>query len=586
MDKDFSYESIKHIHKEFGIEVGVKEELERLYDRIDLDIIQRCNAINRHFKAGGTTQEIATELISLNSEIRNLHSKEFIEEEIQKPIVISTSDFAVQEIIELKQDIKTMKQKSGANTNDKTGTKEGWDKFVEGSIADLMVFVETGFLDEKFLRKHNNGTLAGYIAKIHGMTECCKQAAINFKTVDSEVFNQAEVAGVEMLTNQLQVDYIFVMVYLAKKNAMSLEKLIELCDRCSILFNKMPFTKKVLFMLSKSPEYSILLEIDDDLKLHDSPFRLNRARFQTAVSAITGCVSDRMITGNPIKIIKTIIELKHKDSVTVSNKPNSTSTYELLLHSTLTTPDTNSKIKNRTNVKRNGLNTVKFVDETDETKSDSSSINYNPEFVKQKIDLYPQNIYPYEASGSTEKVNFHADLICSYIDIEGSPERPVEVGLAIFVKSNGKSVLYENVIYSDKPSDAYISEKTYCHGIDLTIISSSPKCSDNIHSDTRKLLDKIEKVYCFGDDVIKFLKLCGFKGKIWPIELPKWADRIKKGYETKLLSGCCNKEDIHSSKLKAKDKDIKEKLLPHCAVVDCFMMHNYLYTQSSLNFHN
>ncbi|QHX39780.1 nucleoprotein [andere Heimat virus 1] len=584
MEKDLSYESIKYIHKEFGIDVEIREELKTLYDRIDLDIIQRCNAINRHFKAGGTTQEVATELISLNSDIRKLHTEEFVEEAKQKPIIISTLDFTIQEIAELKQDIKTMKQKSGVNTNNKTGTKEGWDKFVMESITDMMIFIETGFLDEKFLRKHNNGTLAGHIAKMHGMTEHCKEAATKFKTIDPEIFNQTEIVGNEMLTNQLQVDYIFVMTYLAKKNAMSLEKLIELCDRCGILFNKMPFTKKVLFMLSKSPEYSILLEIDDDLKLHDSPFRLNRSRFQAAVSAITGCVSDRMITGNPIKIIKTIIELKHKDSVTVSDKPNSTTTYELLLHSTLTTPDTNSKIKNRTKVQRNGLNTVKFIDEADETKSESSSI-YNPDFTKQITDLYPQNIYPYEAAGSIEKSNFNADLICSYLDIEGSPEKPVEVGIVVFTKSGNKSQFYENVIYSDKPSDTYISEKSYCHGIDLTIINNSPKCSDTIHSDAKKLLSKIEKVHCFGDDVIKFLKLCDFKGKIWPIELPKWSDRLQRGYGTKLQSKCCNKEEIHSSKLKAKDKDIKEKLLPHCAVTDCFMMHNYLYTQSTISTH-
>lgn len=577
LNKDLAYESVKELHGKYGIEEDVVGELKHIWDGLTEELIQSCNSINHHFRDGGEAQSIGNELVRVNGEIRKLHTAKFIEPSDQNPVIISTQDISLMNLIELKDDVRLIKEKTQTDQTRGTGTEEGWKKFIESSIEDLVIFTQTGYLDEKYLRKQGNGKLAGFMAKQHGMTKECKHAAKFFKTVKEEIFNFEETSDQEVLTNQLQVDYLFLIVYAARKQSMSIEALLELSERCKLIFNRLPFTHKVQSQLSKSSKYPILREIETNLSLHDSPFRMNRARFQSSISAITGCTSDRMISSQNIpQLLSDLLDLKHRDNVIVTSTVGSTNTYELLLHSILTTPSVNSKLRNRTNVKRNGLNTVKFIEgimSSEETKSSSNTEEKNVKTFKIN---QPKNLQLMRNANNTEREVIKAHKLIVFVDIEGSPSEPNEVAIGCFFQKNDEFWMREVIFYSSTPGKDYIKQAQYCNGLNLDAIENSGKQSSNIFKDAKSELDVYSAVYFYGKDVEKFLELCSFKGAKHEIILPEWKDRVAQGYKLTFTSKLCNKNEFHNIKLKAKEKDIQMKQLPHCASEDNIRMFNYI----------
>ncbi|UVT34683.1 nucleoprotein [big electron-dense squares virus 1] len=575
--KDLSYESVKELHHEFGIKVDVMEELKLLWSGIDENLIQACNTINYHFKDGGDSQSVSADLIKTNTEIRKLHSKEFIESPDQTPVTITTNDLSLQNLIELKNDVELIKKKTQGAIRPRTGTEAGWKKFIESTSEDLMLFIQTGFLDEKYLRNHGTGRLAGFMANQHGMTRECKQAAKMFKTVKEDIFDFDDVIDQEALTNQLQVDYIFIMVYAAKKQSMSIESLIEMSERCKLIFNKLPFTNKVLTQLAKSSKYPVLREIESNLKLHDSPFRLNRARFQAAISAITGCSSDRMISStNAPSLLSKLMEMKHKDGVTVSSTEGSTSTYELILHSILTTPNVNSKIKNRTNVKRNGLNTVKFVEMEISLPILADKHSTRSKNIAEFTIKTPNNTKVFAQPSAHERELLGATKIITFLDIEGSPSEPNEVAIGTFFQRADNYWMREAVYYSTTPGKNYLQEAQHCHGLNLSAIEESGLQSLSIFKDAKSELDNFKKIHYFGKDIDVFLNMCAYKGERSEVNLPEWGERKKQGYTLAFQSKVCNKSTFHNITLKEKERDIQLKQLPHCASEDNIRMYNFV----------
>ncbi|AZI72576.1 nucleoprotein [Old schoolhouse virus 2] len=579
VQKDLIYESIKELHGEFGIKESVTDELKKIWDNLDGELIQKCNLINSHFKSGGDSQGISEELLEVNKRIRNIHSDKFVESSEQIPVVVTTENMSLNDLIELKNDVDTIRKKNQSTISGAgSGTVEGWNKFIESSAEDLILFIHTGFLDEKFLRKQGSGKLAGYIAKQHGMTKECKKAAIEFKTVKEDIFDYEDSTATEILTNQLQVDYLFLIVFICKKQSMTFNEMLELCTRCKMLFNKLPFTKKVYSQLLKSSKYPALREIEDNLKLYDSPFRTNRARFQSAVSAITGCVSDRMISSElPSKLLSTLIKLKHRDGVTVNTEIGSTSTYELLIHSTLTTPSVNSKLRNRTNVRRNGLNTVKFI------QSEEISVNkhnrQNPpstKNVKERKIKSPKSEQHLSFANEKEKAVTGATKISTFVDIEGSASEPNEVAITSFFTREGNYWMREAVFFSSQAGKDYLQQAQYCNGINLEAINELGLNSRDIFFDAQSELDNFKSVYFFGSDINTFLNLCSYKGNRIEINLPEWRERKEQGYICSVGSIVCNKSVIHNLRLKAKPNEMELKQLPHCASEDNMRLHNFV----------
>nr|AZI72590.1 nucleoprotein [Veterinary Pathology Zurich virus 1] len=582
--KDLTYESVKEIHSKYGIEENVIDELKQMWDKVTDDIIISCDNINEHFRGGGTAQAVASELKEINKSIRDIHNPEFIEDPDQVPVVITTHSMTLKELLELKGDVETMKKKTNNNLSQRTGTKEGWEKFVRESIGDLILFTQTGYLDPKFLKKQGTGTLAGFLANYHGMTNDCKKAAKTFKLCKESIFDYNETENQEILTNQLQVDYLFILIFCAKKQNMDLEALLELSGRCKLIFNKLPFTQKVLTQLSKSAKYSILREIENNLVLHDSPFRLNRQRFQSAISALTGCVSDRMVSSSKADLfLKDLLYCKHKDGITVNASEGSTTTYELLLHSILTTPTINAKIKNRTNVRRNGLNTVRFIEDpiklTMPLPNQEDSIT-QPTSKNVKIYFYddaPDVVGPFHKPDvQSLRLTPKAEKLMTFIDIEGSSSEPNEVAISTFFIVEGRCWLREAVFFSSNAGKDYLQNAQYCNGLNLDALEVSGLCSRDIFQEASKELSQFSKVYYYGDDVKTFLKLIGFKGNATELKLPNWNEREKANYIAKKSSQICTKSSFHSIKLKAKEQDIKLKQLPHCAAEDNQRMYNYL----------
>ncbi|UUM00587.1 nucleoprotein [Universidad Nacional virus 1] len=574
-NKDLVYESVKELHGKYGIEENVIDELRHIWDGLTEELIQSCNSINHHFRNGGDAQSIGSELIRVNEEIRKLHTNEFVEPSVQIPVVISTKDISLSDLIELRNDVKLIKEKTQTNQSKGTGTEKGWKKFIYSSVEDLIIFTQTGYLDEKYLRKQGNGKLAGFMAKQHGMTKDCKHAAKLFKTVKEDVFDFEDTPDQEILTNQLQVDYLFLIVYTARKQSMSIESLLEMSERCKLIFNRLPFTSKVQVQLSKSSKYPVLREIETNLSLYDSPFRMNRARFQSSISAITGCTCDRMISSKNVpQLLTDLLGFKHRDNVTVTSSPGSTNTYELLLHSVLTTPNVNSKLKNRTNVKKNGLNTVKFVEETD-----SEELNLSSQTKKGNIKVFkieqPKNLQLMKYTSNTEKELTQGNKLIVFIDIEGSPSEPNEVAVGCFFQRVDGFWMREVVFYSSTPGKDYIQQAQYCNGLNLNAIEDSGKQSNDIFRDVKLELDTYSAVYFSGKDVEKFLDLCSFKGAKHEINLPEWKDRAAQGYQLIFPSKVCNKAEFHNIKLKAKEKDVQLKQLPHCASEDNIRMFNF-----------
>nr|AZI72580.1 nucleoprotein [Old schoolhouse virus 1] len=588
VQKDLIYESIKELHGEFGIKEIVTDELRKLWDNLDGELIQKCNLINSHFKSGGDSQGISEELLEVNRKIRSIHTDGFVESSEQTPVVVTTESMSLSDLIELKNDVDTIKKKnqttfSGAGS----GTLEGWNKFVESSVDDLILFVHTGFLDEKFLRKQGSGKLAGYIAKQHGITKECKKAANEFKTVKEDIFDFEDSTTTEILTNQLQVDYLFLMVFICRKQSMTFNEMLELCTRCKMLFNKLPFTKKVYSQLLKSSKYPALREIEDNLKLYDSPFRTNRARFQSAVSAITGCVSDRMISSSiPSKLLSTLIKLKHRDGVAVSTEIGSTSTYELLIHSTLTTPNVNSKLKNRTDVKRNGLNTVMFIQSEDVSSRHDSRITLSSKNIKERKIANPKSEQHLSFANEKEKLLTGAVKISTFVDIEGSASEPNEVAITSFYTKGGNYWMREAVFFSSQAGKDYLQQAQYCNGINLEAINELGLNSRDIFADAQSELDNFKTVYYYGSDINTFLNLCSYKGNRVEINLPDWRERKEQGYICSVGSIICNKSAIHNLKLKAKPNEMELKQLPHCASEDNMRLHNFVsntkFTQTTL----
>ncbi|AZI72578.1 nucleoprotein [Dante Muikkunen virus 1] len=579
LSKDLTYESVKELHSKYGINEDVVDELKHLWQRVDEELIQSCNTINYHFKNGGDSQSISSELIKTNNEIRKLHTAGFVESPDQVPVMITTNEMSLQNLIELKTDVEVIKKKTFGGLRTSTGTEEGWKKFIESSVEDLMLFVQTGFLDEKYLRNHGTGKLAGFMAKQHGMTRDCKQAAKLFKTIKEDVFDFDEQVDQEALTNQLQVDYIFLIVYVAKKQSMTIESLLEMCERCKLIFNKLPFTNKVLTQLSKSSKYPVLREIESNLKLHDSPFRMNRARFQSAISAITGCASDRMISSpDTAKLLSDLLELKRRDGVKVDSSEGTTTTYELILHGVLTTPKINSKLKNRTNVKRNGLNTVKFC----ETNSGNDAVCLTDKHSNRSKNIAEFSIKPpvstqaLKTASEQEKKITGATKIITFVDIEGSASEPNEVAINCFFTRGGHYWMREAVYFSSAAGKDYLQQAQFCHGLNLDAIEESGLQSSNIFKDVKHELDNFETIHYYGKDIEAFLDLCSYGGRRRELNLPDWKDRAKQGYVLSFPSSVCNKPKFHNIKLRAKEKDIQLKQLPHCASEDNIRMHNFL----------
>nr|DAZ91086.1 TPA_asm: nucleoprotein [Anole arenavirus] len=601
------YEDIKEFYNEFPVRTHQQEcedEIDKIRAGLKKEVLSSVRQVNNHFKSGGTAQEVIQQIELINDEVIELHTSKFLANSDQKPVQLDLTGFSLKDLMTLRDDIDIMNKKAGTESQS-TGTAEGWRRFINSGYEVIDLLLRTSYIDSKHVQPGPKGrrpidVWANETGKVNEVNS--KLKALGHAEVKKENMTRSTNNSV-IMTNQLQVDYCFICCLIAEEAGVSTAELSEEFMRLSMLFNQMPFTTTVLKTLIKSKAYKTLYIIEEGLKLFDSPFRVNRQRFQAAVSFLTNdCVSEKMIGGDVNSIIKKLLQLKELRKIAVSSEQNTTSFYEYTLYNVLTTPEPFSKFQNRTKVERSGLKTVviklnkgsgvstsKQDEKKEEEPTDKKTSVKTPKITTPVGECPVITFKDYEflvmkSIGSinrkdmpkTEDGPITSSRVCMFVDFEGSYGDPSEM-CVILCFTNEKYTVAG--VFLDHNSDSGDASGPHCSGINPSNMKTSPYDCAKFTS-IKKALSMTKAVpatICLGKkDVKDLMKLLSVETKFLDIAeaLPTWDDRNVAGYP-KLKPGQngmkCNSK-MHNMTLKCGDDEITKKGLPHCAEADCWCM--------------
>ncbi|AVM87642.1 nucleoprotein [Wenling frogfish arenavirus 1] len=583
---DSLFEEVVHMVNALKDDPTLMEEIDSLSASIDDPSVDPKVYINR--------------LRALNLKVVKAHNPEFVADAEQTPVVLTVNDMSLANLAVFGDDIRIMRKKISGGE----GSKAKWETSCEETLGDLR---DSGLIDlsddpekktgRRFTGKQKARSLANYCEKNGKMDELKRLLDDSmFISDEQKVWFTPEDSQEERenMVNAFQMDPTLIMAVLIIRSKASPNDVRPQLEQLASAFMKRPLTETWLQSLIKAGKCEILKHVKESTNaLFTNPFLMTRSRLSYFLSLWKGVPSRLGLSASrgAAYLLNDIVTIRVKMHMKISESRDDTDWYSAVTSRVLTTPKAEDAWRNRTQVKSNGIWTVKIdfsgvgaghiinmieKGEEEQKAQASSGVasvkNYKKSYnaalrAVPNPDNWKDNMIGYVERNSVF-VTQKSEPVMS-MDIEGTWDNPREICCLVFdPEPQGKGGIIDCILWHFPEN---MDGNDWCHGLDGKG-SDYKQAPEDWKEQLKTFMEAhgSEPICLSGEDVAQVMKSCDIAGVIQEIEpmSPTWEKR-SQGPEKAILSldscGTCSKTKNHNKRCKGADK---RKHTPHCAEID------------------